>query len=251
MDSGVPTEEIEGRPGSGSTDWETVAPSDPTAATERLPAVPGVTADAAEAQQQRPGMEAPHDGGTTQVHSPLVTTRRDQCASCGSPLASDQRYCVECGERRGRARVPQLDGIAERNHAASAAGSSHRGSRLSVNNTLLAIIGTLLLAMGVGVLIGRTSNGSSSKAPPVRVVTVAGTGAAATEGTAAAQGSGSSSGSGGKAGGPGAHAAAKTPPKHTKVPLKVVTVGSPGKGPGYQHGHFTGNFFGPESEEKK
>jgi hypothetical protein len=26
---------------------------------------------------------------------------------------------------------------------------------------------------------------------------------------------------------------------------KVVTVGSPGHGPGYQNGHFTGNFFGP------
>jgi hypothetical protein len=165
-------------------------------------------------------------------------------------MAQDQRYCVECGERRGRARVAQLEGIAERDRPAGAAGSSHRGSRLSVNNTLLAVIGTLLLAMGVGVLIGRTSNGSSSKAPPVRVVTVAGTGAAATEGTAAAQ-QGAGSGSAAKAGGASAHAAAKTPPKHTKVPLKVVTVGSPGKGPGYQHGHFTGNFFGPESEEKK
>ena len=34
-------------------------------------------------------------------------------------------------------------------------------------------------------------------------------------------------------------AATKTPPK------AVVKVGSPGKGPGYQNGKFTGNFFGP------
>jgi hypothetical protein len=34
-------------------------------------------------------------------------------------------------------------------------------------------------------------------------------------------------------------------------PPKVVTVGSPGKGPGYQKGHFTGNFFGGEEPEEK
>jgi hypothetical protein len=26
--------------------------------------------------------------------------------------------------------------------------------------------------------------------------------------------------------------------------VKSVKVGTPGKGPGYQKGHFTGNFFG-------
>ena len=116
---------------------------------------------------------------------------------------------------------------------------------MSVNNTLLAIIGTLLLALGVGVLIGRTSGGSSSKAPPVRV-TVAG--AAGGAGTAAPQqGSGSNATAAAKAKHAAAHAAAA--PKH-KVTLKVVKVGTPGKGPGYQHGHVTGNFFGPESEGK-
>jgi hypothetical protein len=34
-------------------------------------------------------------------------------------------------------------------------------------------------------------------------------------------------------------------------PPKVVTVGSAGKGPGYQKGHFTGNFFGGEEPEEK
>ena len=117
---------------------------------------------------------------------------------------------------------------------------------MSVNNTLLAIIGTLLLALGVGVLIGRTSGGSSSKTPPVRVVTVAGTAGGA--GTATPQqGSGSTAAAAAKAKHASAHAAAA--PKH-KVTLKVVKVGTPGKGPGYQHGHFTGNFFGPESEGK-
>jgi hypothetical protein len=44
--------------------------------------------------------------------------------------------------------------------------------------SLLAGIGVLLLAMGVGVLIGRSGGGTAKSAPPAEVVTVAGTGAA-------------------------------------------------------------------------
>jgi hypothetical protein len=44
-------------------------------------------------------------------------------------------------------------------------------------------------------------------------------------------------------------AAASSPKGIPKVPLKSVKVGTPGKGPGYQKGHFTGNFFGPEAEK--
>jgi hypothetical protein len=238
MDSGTQTEQIEDRPGRGSTDLEPVASSD--APTERLPGA-GLTGGAA---------PTPDDGASTQVHAPLVATRRDQCAACGSALAPDQRYCVECGERRGRARVPQLEGLGERGLPASGNGPQRKGGGLSVNNTLLAVIGTLLLALGVGVLIGRTSNGSSSKAPPVRVVSVAGTGVTSSGGTTATQQGSESTAAGAKTGKSGG-AAAKTAAKHSKVSLKVVTVGSAGKGPGYQHGHFTGNFFGPESEEKK
>src|ERR1039458_4628267 len=44
----------------------------------------------------------------------MVAAIREQCAVCGAAMASDQRYCVECGERRGPARVPLLDGVAQR-----------------------------------------------------------------------------------------------------------------------------------------
>ena len=33
-------------------------------------------------------------------------THGEPCASCGAPLATDQRYCLSCGMRRGEARVP-------------------------------------------------------------------------------------------------------------------------------------------------
>ena len=49
--------------------------------------------------------------------------RDERCAECGAPMASDQRYCVECGERRGEQRFP----AAGSGQAPSGAGASlHR-----------------------------------------------------------------------------------------------------------------------------
>lgn len=33
-----------------------------------------------------------------------VSAAGERCATCDAPLASDQRYCVNCGARRGRPR---------------------------------------------------------------------------------------------------------------------------------------------------
>jgi hypothetical protein len=102
--------------------------------------------------------------------------------------------------------------------------------------------------MGVGVLIGRSSNNGSSKNAGVQVVTVAGgngggtTGASGVAATsAAAAGSSKSKKKGKSSDNSGVQGAGKI----LKPPKAVVTVGSPGKGPGYQNGKFTGNFFGP------
>jgi hypothetical protein len=105
----------------------------------------------------------------------LATAVGDQCANCGAQLAGDQRYCVECGERRGKSRYP-VSGSAASSGATSMRGGGRRRPRMTANGTLIAGVGTLLLAMGVGVLIGRSSNSSASKG--VQVVTVAGSGAA-------------------------------------------------------------------------
>jgi hypothetical protein len=186
-------------------------------------------------------------GANTPVRPALVTAVGEQCAACGAAMASDQRYCVECGHRRGSARVPLLDGLAQRVREPSLPASRPRRPRMSVNSTLIAGVGTLLLAIGVGVLIGRSANNTSAKAPPAQVVTVAGGGSAATPSTSAAPSTPSAS----KATkSPGASAAAKAKVPAKGPPVKTVTVGTPGKGPGYQKGHFTGNFFGPEAEGK-
>jgi len=183
--------------------------------------------------------------------SPIRTGER--CAACGAAMASDQRYCVECGERRGPARVPLLDGLAQRARETPTASRSPGRPRMSVNSTLIAGVGTLLLAMGIGVLIGRSGNNTSAKSPPVQVVTVAGAGGAASSGAAssgAASSGAAPSATATKSGGATTSSATSTakskstPKKSTAAPPKVVKVGSAGKGPGYQKGHFTGNFFG-------
>jgi hypothetical protein len=184
--------------------------------------------------------------------SMVTAVRSDQCPACSTAMASDQRYCLECGERRGPARVPLLDSSSQRARARETP-AAHRPparARASVNSTLIAGIGTLLLAMGVGVLIGRSANSTSAKAPPAQVVTVAGGGG--TAGTAAAS-TAAQTPPAGAAKAPTASGASATPARSASkapsaAPPKAVKVGSPGKGPGYQHGHFTGNFFGPESE---
>jgi hypothetical protein len=122
---------------------------------------------------------------------------------------------------------------------------------MSANTTLIAGIGTLLLALGVGVLIGRTGNGTSAKAPPAQVITVAGGGSAgAASASPATEQPSAGAAKTAKSGAASSPAAVKAAAKAKGPPPKVVTVGTPGKGPGYQHGHFTGSFFGPEAEEK-
>jgi hypothetical protein len=180
----------------------------------------------------------------------MTVSTREQCSACGAGMASDQRYCVECGQRRGPARVPLLDGTAHRAGERPTTGRAARRPSMSVNSTLIAIIGTLLLAMGVGVLIGRSSN-NNVKSLPAQVVTVPGGGGTAST-TTPTTGPQSSSAGAAQTTKPGGASAASRATSATKkpaaAPLKTVTVGSAGKGPGYQHGHFTGNFFGPESE---
>jgi hypothetical protein len=196
----------------------------------------------------RAGAGTPPSEPTTEVHPTMVASIREQCSACAAPMAPDQRYCVECGQRRGPARVAQLDGLAQRSREVAIERRPSRRPRMSVNSTLIAGIGTLLLAMGVGVLIGRSGN-TSAKAPPAQVVTVAGGGgsaATATTGAATPSPSAGATTTTKSAATAGAKSASKAA---AAAPVKTVKVGSTGNGAGYQKGHFTGNFFGPEAEK--
>jgi hypothetical protein len=102
-------------------------------------------------------------------------------------MAADQRYCLECGERRTEMSSmlaggpaggpPRSEAPASRATAPPPAPGDH-GSSLQRNNllTVIAGVGVLMLAMGVGVLIGR-AGGSKPVQGAAQVITVPSPGA--------------------------------------------------------------------------
>jgi hypothetical protein len=184
-----------------------------------------------------------------------VLIASDSCGGCGVQLAADQRYCVECGQPRRPARMPVTmaagPAISSPPEDVAVVSRPRPSGRLSgwasmPNAAVFAAIGALLLAMGIGVLIGRSTNTTSSDSAAARTTTVVLSGPGAS--VAAAPTPVSTISGVGTTAGTGAASTSKATPKKpaaAKVaPVKAVHVGSKGTGPGYQGGKFTGNFFG-------
>jgi len=207
------------------------------------------------------------DGPTRELPVAPAPASEDRCVNCGSPLAHDQRYCVECGERRGQSRFPTAQPSNEVRSRQVRSDRAPRAPRASSGTTLVAGVGVLLLAIGLGVLIGRighNDNQKSGTAPAAQVITVqnggGGTAAAATAPTTTTPAPAVSHGLSGKL----KKAAAATAPPSRAVqqkanqaagkvlgnsknlaPPTVTTGGSCSNSQaGCQGGHFTGNFFG-------
>jgi hypothetical protein len=208
-------------------------------------------------------------GGAEAPTRELVTgTIGDRCANCGSPLASDQRYCVECGERRGKPRFAVASNQAA---PASAAAPKKRFPRpqWSSSATLVAGIATLLLAMGVGVEIGKSGNSSQKQSAGASTVVLGGSTGAAGAAASTTPTTPTTSASTSSSTGRGSTSHHSTAPIKKAVITKVVqqraqqaashvlgasapknpTVKQGGKctggaSQGCQGGHFTGNFFG-------
>lgn len=106
----------------------------------------------------------------------------DRCANCGAEMAVDQRYCVECGVRRGR---PRFSVARPGDAAASTAVVPQGASSPRFIATLVAVgLVIALLALGVGVLIGHDGK---------QAVHVTVSGATGTAGTGSSQSSGGGS----------------------------------------------------------
>ncbi len=180
----------------------------------------------------------------------------ERCTNCQSPLASDQRYCIGCGERRGRARF-SFEALTAPPAPPPAAPQKSR-PHVSSSFSLIAGVATLLLAMGVGVLIGHNSTTKATQAAaPSQVIKIEG-------------GGGSGSGSTGGAAAKTATKSAGFKAPKVKLSPKVVKAvnnaaqkvlgssaaknlsqnptqqvgGSCSGGVGCQSGKFTGNYFG-------
>jgi len=162
--------------------------------------------------------------GATHARPPATSqpTHGEPCQECGAPLAVDQRYCLNCGRRRGEARVDYRHYMATAAGSAAAegtvraqpapaddrsidptmGGSIDRSVEKARDYTPLAAVGgiaVLGLMLLVGVLIGR-GGGDTAQAPAPIVVPGGGEGAETTgagEGEAAGAGS-KSAATGGK-----------------------------------------------------
>jgi hypothetical protein len=136
----------------------------------------------------RSGPNLGADAPTRELPTTPATASEDRCGACGAPLAHDQRYCVECGERRGASKFPAGQPAAEASTRRARAAKAPRGQRVSSGTTLVAGVGVLLLAIGLGVLIGRLghNNAPAQKQAPAQVVTVQGGGGSAAAATTGA-----------------------------------------------------------------
>lgn len=78
-------------------------------------------------------------------------------------MAADQRYCLECGQRRGDPRLPFMDAVVlmdavKRPRQPPPPPPKKKRTGISPNAALIAGVATLLLALGIGVLIGRSGD---------------------------------------------------------------------------------------------
>jgi len=124
----------------------------------------------------------------TSTQQPTAATGGETCPECGSALAPDQRYCVNCGHRRGEARVDYETQIlgggqpAVAGAQASTGGTSPQWSPI-VAIAAIALLGVFLL---LGVLIGKKDNGTTQTVAAQAAPTTTAAAAAPTPTTASA-----------------------------------------------------------------
>ena len=195
-------------------------------------------------------------------------------------MALDQRYCLNCGNRRGDPRLPFMDAVVfmeagkqpQVEAAAAAPPPPPQRAGLSPGTTLIAGIATLILAVGVGVLIGRSGGDSGTQvaSPKPTVIQVGGSdsgGSGETETTSGNNAAAKEASKGSKSGAGDAKKAKKAPPEKevdssgtseaaaevlkpagdVKLPPPTTEVGAKcekGTSGCSESGEFNGNFFG-------
>lgn len=204
------------------------------------------------------------DVSLTPVPQPDPTPSQGEfeaCGSCGAAMAGDQRYCLQCGQRRGDPRLPFMDAVVLMDAVKQPAQApppppKRRRSGISPNAALIAGVGTLLLALGIGVLIGRSGNNEVAQTAAAPQVIKVGGGSVESSGSGKAQtttGGGASNLKSKKQ----KQTALKEAEKHpaaeevlkpadgVKLPPAAVKPGDKCEAgaAGCENGEFTGNFF--------
>jgi hypothetical protein len=126
------------------------------------------------------------------VDLPVLGKEGDTCEQCGSALAVDQRYCLNCGWRRGESRVNYEQRLLS-NGAVSANGAAN-GAAVAAPAPVqqqwtpafailaIALLGVMLL---LGVLIGKKGNDNTQTVAAQAAPTTTATAAAPTTDTTA------------------------------------------------------------------
>jgi len=138
------------------------------------------------------------------VGLPALGKEGDTCEQCGSVLATDQRYCLNCGCRRGESRVDyekRLNGgIAASNGAVAAAPPANQQWTPAFAILAIALLGVMLL---LGVLIGKKGNNNTQTVAAQAAPTTTAAAAAPTNTTATTASNNKSKGASGTAPGSG------------------------------------------------
>jgi hypothetical protein len=132
----------------------------------------------------------PSAAATPAMPSMAAFGSNESCPNCNARMALDQRYCLNCGHRRGEPRLPFMDAVVfmeSMNQPGGGAGtpppppaqqSGGSNNIWNANAALITGVAALVLAIGVGFLIGRTGHNDNSSAGngggPVRVVQIGG-----------------------------------------------------------------------------
>ena len=95
---------------------------------------------------------------TDKLPSATLRPPDERCGECSAPLVPDQRYCLNCGLRRGSPRVDVLD-----LPAASGGANARAKKRLSISRGAAAAT-IVVVALG-GILLGTALDGGSSSEP--------------------------------------------------------------------------------------
>ncbi|MBS1676761.1 MAG: zinc ribbon domain-containing protein [Actinobacteria bacterium] len=111
----------------------------------------------------------------------------ESCPNCGARMAADQRYCLNCGQRRGDPRLPFMDAVVFMESMGAPTGGGggatppppptrqpDKDGRWNANAALIAGVATLVLAIGVGFLIGRSGHDNSTQSAAPQVIKVEG-----------------------------------------------------------------------------
>jgi len=121
------------------------------------------------------------------VEQPPAGSEGGTCAQCGSALAPDQRYCVNCGLRRGEPRVDYQTQMTGTGQPAMAGGPAPAASSTQWSPVMaigaIALLGVFLL---LGVLIGKKDNNTTQTVAAQAAPTTTAAATPTTDTTAAA-----------------------------------------------------------------